>query len=100
MEPGTIRLLYFAWLRERAGRGAEEVALPEGIATVAALVAWLRGRDERLDAAFANPRLVRVAVSGAVSVPTTELQIHGSGPQRARRAAYAALDAVRRSVKA
>jgi nicotinamide-nucleotide amidase len=39
---------------------------------------------------------VRVAVSGAVSMPMTELRIHGSGPQRLRRAAFAALDAVRR----
>lgn len=39
---------------------------------------------------------VRVAVSGAVSMPQVELRIHGSGPQRLRRAAYAALDAVRR----
>ena len=53
-----------------------------------------------LDPGAHGRSLVRVAVSGAVSMPTTELQIHGSGPQRARRAAYAALDAVRRSVKA
>jgi nicotinamide-nucleotide amidase len=39
---------------------------------------------------------VRVALSGAASMPTTELRIHGSGPQRLRRAAFAALDAVRR----
>jgi hypothetical protein len=39
---------------------------------------------------------VRVAVTGAVSMPMTELRIHGSGPQRLRRAAFAALDAVRR----
>ena len=39
---------------------------------------------------------VRVALSGAVAMPTTELRIHGSGPQRLRRAAFAALDAVRR----
>ncbi len=39
---------------------------------------------------------VRVAVSGAISMPMTELRIHGSGPQRLKRAAYAALDAVRR----
>jgi hypothetical protein len=39
---------------------------------------------------------VRVAVSGTVSMPQVELRIHGSGPQRLRRAAYAALDAVRR----
>ncbi len=39
---------------------------------------------------------VRVALSGAVSLPARELRIHGSGPQRLRRAAFAALDAVRR----
>jgi len=39
---------------------------------------------------------VRVAVSGGATMPTTELRIHGSGPQRLRRAAFAALDAVRR----
>jgi nicotinamide-nucleotide amidase len=39
---------------------------------------------------------VRVAVSGGISMPESELRIHGSGPQRARRAAFAALDAVRR----
>lgn len=39
---------------------------------------------------------VRVACSGAVAMPMTELRIHGSGPQRLRRAAFAALDAVRR----
>lgn len=39
---------------------------------------------------------VRVAVSGAVSLPPAEVRIHGSGPQRLRRAAFAALDVVRR----
>ena len=39
---------------------------------------------------------VRVAVSGSPSIPVEELRIHGSGPQRLRRAAYAALDRIRR----
>ena len=39
---------------------------------------------------------VRVALSGGVAVPTTEVRIHGSGPQRLRRAAFASLDVVRR----
>lgn len=41
---------------------------------------------------------VRVSVSGVVSMSTTEVRVHGSGPQRARRAAYAALDQVRRAL--
>ena len=39
---------------------------------------------------------VRVALAGSISMPMTELRIHGSGAQRLRRAAFAALDAVRR----
>ncbi len=38
---------------------------------------------------------VRVAISGSISMPPTEIRIHGSGPQRQRRAAFAALNAVR-----
>ncbi len=37
----------------------------------------------------------RVAVSGDPSLPVEELRIHGSGPQRLRRAAFAALNRVR-----
>ncbi len=39
---------------------------------------------------------VRVSLSGAVAMPMVEHRIHGSGPQRLRRAAFAALDTVRR----
>ena len=39
---------------------------------------------------------VRVSLTGGVMLTTSELRIHGSGPQRLRRAAFAALDAVRR----
>jgi hypothetical protein len=41
---------------------------------------------------------VSVALSGVVSVPPREVRIHGSGPQRLRRAAFAALDVVRREL--
>ncbi|HEX6127886.1 MAG TPA: molybdopterin-binding protein [Candidatus Limnocylindria bacterium] len=41
---------------------------------------------------------VRVAVSGSPSLPMEELRIHGSGPQRLRRAAFAALDRVRHAL--
>ena len=39
---------------------------------------------------------VRVSLTGEATLTTSELRIHGSGPQRLRRAAFAALDAVRR----
>jgi molybdopterin synthase sulfur carrier subunit len=56
----TVRVLYFAWLRERIGIGREEVATEA--ATVADLVDELRGREERYAAAFADMATVRVAV--------------------------------------
>jgi len=42
---------------------------------------------------------VRVSVSGHPSLRTAELRIHGSGPQRMRRAAFAALNEVRQSLR-
>jgi nicotinamide-nucleotide amidase len=41
---------------------------------------------------------VQVSVDGATLLPPTETRIHGSGPQRQRRAAFAALDTVRRAL--
>nr|WP_294500980.1 molybdopterin converting factor subunit 1 [uncultured Rhodopila sp.] len=58
-----IRVLYFAWLRERVGVAQEELALPEGVGTVAALVDYLAARDARHAAAFRDGRTVRCAVN-------------------------------------
>ncbi|MEO6059858.1 MAG: hypothetical protein ABIQ05_07805, partial [Candidatus Limnocylindria bacterium] len=41
---------------------------------------------------------VRVSVAGVVSMPMVEMRIHGTGPQRLRRAAFAALDQARRAL--
>ena len=60
-----VRILYFAQLRERAGRSEESVELPAEVATVGALIAWLRARGGREADAFAEPRIVRAAVNQA-----------------------------------
>jgi len=57
-----MKLLYFAWVREKVGRGAEEIELPAGITTVSDVVGWLRSRAPEYDEAFARPELVRAAV--------------------------------------
>ena len=44
-----MKLVYFAWVRERVGRTDEDVDLPEGVETVADLVRWLKGRGEEGD---------------------------------------------------
>ena len=58
----TVRVLYFAWVREAIGVGEEEVAPPAGVDTVAALIGWLAGRSEGHAAAFAEPARLRAAV--------------------------------------
>lgn len=55
-----MRVVYFAWLRERVGASGEEVET--AAATVADLVTELRAREPRYAAAFADMSAVRVAV--------------------------------------
>jgi sulfur-carrier protein len=57
-----MRLVYFAWVRERVGRTDEEVDPPDGVATVADLVRWLKGRGEEYGYAFENEDVVRAAI--------------------------------------
>jgi molybdopterin synthase sulfur carrier subunit len=64
-----MRVLYFAWLRERMGRSEEELPLPPGVATVGALVGWLRARDAAGAAAFGEAAVVRAAVNQEFAQP-------------------------------
>jgi molybdopterin synthase sulfur carrier subunit len=57
-----VKLVYFAWVRERVGKPEEEVDLPAGTATVADLVRWLKTRGEEYDYAFENEAVVRAAI--------------------------------------
>jgi molybdopterin synthase sulfur carrier subunit len=63
MAEETIRILYFAWLRDRIGMAEETAALPAAVATVGALKAWLCRRDPAHAAAFAAGQAVRCAVN-------------------------------------
>ena len=58
-----MKILYFAWVREKTGIGEETVNIPGDIRTARDLVAWLQGRGEGFADAFANDALVRVAVN-------------------------------------
>ena len=58
-----MKLLYFAWLREKAGVGEETVNPPAGVATVADLLDWLQARGGGFGEALADRRVVRVAVN-------------------------------------
>jgi molybdopterin synthase sulfur carrier subunit len=57
-----VKILYFAWLRERVGRQEEEIEPPADIATVADLMAWLARRGDEYAYAFDNPKVIRAAI--------------------------------------
>ncbi len=58
-----MRLLYFAWLKQRTGLAEEEVTPPASVTTVAALLDWLKGRGPGYEAALKDLSVVRVAVN-------------------------------------
>jgi len=64
-----IKLVYFAWVRERVGVAEEIIDVPENILTVEALAEWLSQRDEGYASAFENPKLVRVAIDRVHAKP-------------------------------
>jgi molybdopterin synthase sulfur carrier subunit len=57
-----VKLLYFAWVRERLGKTEERIDPPAGIATVGELMAWLARRDEQYAHAFENAGVIRAAI--------------------------------------
>lgn len=59
----TMKLLYFAWVRERVGVSSETVTLPSGLVTIADVVAWLSTRGPEYAEAFARPEVVRAAIN-------------------------------------
>ena len=58
-----MKLLYFAWLRQRIGVAEETVSLPPDVATVSDLLAWLQKRSDEHATALADLSVVRVAVN-------------------------------------
>jgi len=57
-----MKILYFAWIRERVGKTEEEIEPPASVETVGDLVQWLGGRGEQYAHAFENRKAVRAAI--------------------------------------
>ena len=64
-----MRVLYFAWVRQRVGLAEEEVAPPPEVTDIAGLMAWLGGRSAGHAAAFAQGRQIRAAVNQEFAAP-------------------------------
>jgi molybdopterin synthase sulfur carrier subunit len=58
-----VKLLYFAWVRQKTGCSEETVELPSSVTTAGELAAWLRGRGAGYGEAFADLSRMRVAIN-------------------------------------
>ncbi len=57
-----MRLLYFAWVKEKTGVAAEEVELPQGVTTIGDVMTWLKSRGPEFANAFAQSAVIRAAI--------------------------------------
>lgn len=58
-----MKILYFAWLRQRTGTGEETVEPPAAVRDVAGLIDWLRSRGPGYAEALRDTSAIRVAVN-------------------------------------
>ena len=58
-----MKLLYFAWVRQKIGRSEEIVDPPSSVRTAGDLIAWLVKRGEGYADALGDQKRVRVAIN-------------------------------------
>ncbi len=64
-----MKIRYFAWLRGKVGRAAEEVAPPDEVTTVGQLMTWLAADRPGFAEALAKPGVIRAAVNQDYAAP-------------------------------
>jgi molybdopterin synthase sulfur carrier subunit len=57
-----MKVLYFAWVRERIGKAEESVEPPADVRTVGDLIGWLTARGDEYAYAFEKPKVIRTAI--------------------------------------
>ena len=57
-----MRVLYFAWVKEKAGIAAEEIDPPKSVTTIAELMVWLKARGPEFANAFERAEVIRAAI--------------------------------------
>lgn len=68
-----MKIIYFAWLRERLDKTEEEIELPTSVQTVGELMDWLKTRGEEYAYAFDNPKVIRAAIDKTHVRPDAKL---------------------------
>ena len=72
-----MRLLYFAWVKEKTGVAAEEVDLPQGVTTIGDVMTWLKSRGPEFANAFAQSAVIRAAIDQSMSAMTPRSPARG-----------------------
>jgi molybdopterin synthase sulfur carrier subunit len=68
-----LRILYFAWVRERVGKAEETLELPASVVTVSDLMQWLSSRGEEYAHAFEQAKVIRAAIDKRHVKPDTAI---------------------------
>lgn len=68
-----MKILYFAWLRERLNRGEETVSPPDSVVTIAHLMDWLSENDQGIALAFEKRDLIKTALDENIVTHDTAL---------------------------
>jgi molybdopterin synthase sulfur carrier subunit len=66
-----MRVVYFAWVRERIGKAEETVEPPAAVRTVGDLIGWLSTRGDEYAYAFETPKVIRAAIDHTHVRPDT-----------------------------
>ena len=64
-----MRLLYFAWVREKTGIAEEDITLPREVTTIAELMAWQKTRGAEFANAFERSEVIRAAIDKTHAKP-------------------------------
>ncbi|MDD2877524.1 MAG: molybdopterin converting factor subunit 1 [Acidiphilium sp.] len=68
-----MKILYFAWLRERIGYAEDTIDPPASVTTVAALAEFLAGLSPAHARAFADRGMIKAALDQQFVPPETPL---------------------------
>lgn len=58
-----VKLVYFAWVRERIDKPEEEIELPDNVVTGRDLLNHLKTLGEEYEAALQYPEVIRLAIN-------------------------------------
>jgi sulfur-carrier protein len=61
-----VKVLYFAWLRERLNLNEEEIDFPPKVLTTGDVIAFLAARDEAGALAFDRPAIFKTALDARI----------------------------------